>query len=106
MIRREPTKDVEIQVLAQVSAKHLRDALLYGRGCDNVALTRMDPDADYDHWHTGPGDNAWLTTARFLVESTREDGAYTFGINAYGRPFNPAGGDNGPSSSRRWCRRT
>ncbi len=44
------------------------------------------------------GDNAWATTARFLVGWASDDGACVIGINAQNRAFNPAVGDAGPSS--------
>jgi len=98
VIRRIPGANIEIRVQAHVSAKHFRNASLFGTGCDSTALPKLDGQAAYDNWHTGPTDNAWSTTARFQVSGALDDGAYTFGIDAYGRPFNPAGGDNGPSS--------
>jgi hypothetical protein len=98
VIRRTPGLDVEIRVSAEVSATHYRNALLFARACDGASLPRMDAGVLYDNWHTGPLDNAWSTTARFLVGHAMADGAYTIGINAQGRAFNPAGGDNGPSS--------
>jgi len=98
VIRRIPGEDVEIRVQCHVSATHFRNAIVFGNGCDSTALPKLDLPPAYDNWHTGPSDNAWSTSARFQVSGAMDDGAYTFGINAYGRPFNPAGGDNGPSS--------
>lgn len=98
VIRRTAETDVEIRVVCQVSAKHYRNANLFGRGCNYQPLPKLDAASDYDNWHTGPADNSWSTSARFFVDGALDDGAYTFGVNAYGRPFNPAGGDNGPSS--------
>lgn len=98
VVRRIAGRDVEIRAEVQVSATHFRNATVFASGCASNPLPRLDPVPDYDHWHTGPGDNAWSTSARFLVDAALDDGAYTIGVNAYGRPFNPAGGDAGPSS--------
>jgi hypothetical protein len=98
VIRRTPGLDVEISVGAEVSATHYRNASLFGQACNGAGLPRMDAGVLYDNWHTGPLDNTWSTTARFLVGHAMADGAYTIGINAQGRAFNPAGGDNGPSA--------
>ncbi len=99
VIRRNSGQDVEIEVSCETSAAHFRSALLWGSGCDGGALARLDADAKYDRWHTGPSDNSWTTTARFLVAGSADDGAYTFGLDSYGRAFNPAGGDLGPSTN-------
>ncbi len=98
VVRRIAGRDVEIRATVQVSAKHFRNATLFGRGCAFNTLPKIDLPADYDHWHTTAADNAWSTSGRFLVDAALDDGAYTIGVNAYGRTFNPAGGDSGPSS--------
>lgn len=97
VIRRIAGRDVEIRAEVQVSAKHFRNAVLFGRGCANNVLPNLDAAANYDHWHTTAADNSWSTSARFLVDAALDDGAYTIGVNAFGRPFNPAGSDNGPT---------
>ena len=98
VIRRPQGTDIEVRVSCEVSAAHLRNAILFGRSCEGTPLGRMDATSDYDHWHVNDADNAWITTARFLVSGASDEGAYTIGINAQGRAFNPAGGDAGPSS--------
>ncbi|MHA6263288.1 hypothetical protein ACXYMO_08810 [Arenibacterium sp. CAU 1754] len=98
VIRRPAGTDIEIRVSCDVSAAHLRNSVLFGRSCEGTALTKLDAVADYDHWHVTEADNSWTTTARFLVGGASDEGAYTIGINAQGRAFNPAGGDAGPSS--------
>ncbi len=98
VIRRQPGLDVELRVTCSASASHYRSAWVFATSCGGDALPRLDADSAYDNWHTGPADNSWSTTARFLVGQDLDDGAYTVGINVYGRAFNPAGGDTGPSS--------
>lgn len=98
VIRRMPGEDIQIRATCEVSAAHYRNAILFGRSCNGTALNRLDPDVDYDNWHTAPNDNSWTTIGRFLVGHEMENGAYTIGINVNGRAFNPAGGDSGPSS--------
>jgi len=98
VIRRPAGVDIEIRVSCEVSATHLRNAVLFGRSCEGTALAKLDAAADYDYWHETKDHNSWTTTARFLVSGASDEGAYTIGINAQGRAFNPAGGDAGPSS--------
>ena len=99
VIRRPAGNDIEIEVSCETSAAHFRNALLFGAGCDGTALAQLDTADKYDRWHTGPSDNSWTTTGRFLVAGSAENGAYTFGLDSYGRAFNPAGGDAGPSTN-------
>ena len=99
VIRRPAGHDIEIEVSCETSAVHFRNARLFGAGCDGTALAQPDTADKYDHWHTGPADNSWATTGRFLVAGSAEDGAYTFRLDSYGRAFNPAGGDAGPSTN-------
>jgi hypothetical protein len=99
VIRRPAGGDIEIEVSCETSAAHFRNALLWGAGCDGTALAHLDSADKYDRWHTGPADNSWTTTARFLVAGSAEDGAYTFGLDSQSRAFNPAGGDSGPSTN-------
>lgn len=99
VIRRPAGTDIEIEVSCETSAVHFRNALLWGAGCDGIALAQLDSADKYDRWHTGPADNSWATTGRFLVAGSAEDGAYTFGLDSHSRAFNPAGGDSGPSTN-------
>lgn len=91
-------QDVEVDVAWQSSAQHLFHAEMFGVGCEDTAIDRAagSTAADHEHWHTSGTDNAYAATGRFVIPRQRAEGAYTFGINAYSRAYNPAGSDAGP----------
>jgi hypothetical protein len=91
--------DVEIEVGWHAAARHLLRAALFAVGCDAVPLARVgSTPGDHEHWHTSASDNAVSATARFLLGRDRPTGAYTFGVDAISRAYNPAGEDAGPGT--------
>jgi hypothetical protein len=95
LIKRDP-RDIEIQLSYTVSASHLRAVQLNASGCgpeSSVVLTSAVDTAQ--HWYTNPADNSVSNTAVFTVSAASPPGAYTFGMVATSRAFNPAGSDNG-----------
>lgn len=95
LIHRGPGQEIQIQVGATVTALHLRSARLAAGGCGGTAPTRVTGQSTTEHWHTGPLDNSWSTTAVFSIPADAPAGCYTFAIAADSRAFNPAGWDGG-----------
>ena len=95
LIQRAMSSVVQIQVGATVTAGHMRSARLSASGCGGVAPTLVGAASTAEHWHTGPLDNTWGTTAVFSVPANAPAGCYTFSIGADSRAFNPAGWDGG-----------
>ncbi len=99
IIRRPAGKDLELEVDYHASADHFRNVILFGRSCDGVGLVKQSTIDKFDHWHIHTGDNSWNSVGVFEVPGTSPEGAYTVGLNIYGRAFNPAGSDAGPGSN-------
>jgi len=104
-IRRPTGTDIDLEVRWWANAPHFRDAVLSAWGCGGDNPLRLDgppppgePGAvsDFDHWHTGPADNAMVRTALFRLAANLPEGSYAVGIDAHSRAFNPAGDGGGP----------
>lgn len=87
--------DIEVEVSYQISATHLRAVTVSGGGCGGGSFTLDSATATAQHWHQNAGDNAVINTARFRLPGAALPGAYSFGIHASSRAFNPSGGDSG-----------
>lgn len=95
VVRRQAGRDIEFRVSYEASAAHLRSVQLSGGGCGGTAPVLSSAPATAEHWHTGPGDNAFAAVATFELAGSAEEGAYSFHLAAHSRAFNPAGGDGG-----------
>ncbi len=104
VVRRPAGVDIEFRVSYQASAIHLRSMSLSGGGCGGGDMQRLaspnwsEPASavnPYEHWHTDPTDNSVARTAIFRLPGTAQQGAYSFNLAAFGRAFNPSGGDGG-----------
>ncbi len=102
LIRRPPMADIYLRVRWSVSANHLLTASLSAGGCGGVSPELVPPppplDPSYDHWHTGPLDNALTRTAIVKIPGLAEPGCYDLTISAWSRSFNPAGDGGGPGT--------
>ena len=100
IIRRPADTTIELEVQYQAWANHFRNVFLIGYGCGSGTFTQLGPASDFDHWHDDAvTDNHVSETAVLELPGTAAEGAYTVGLDIYGRAFNPAGGDNGPATN-------
>jgi hypothetical protein len=93
---------IEIVLDVQVMAAHLRSVQLYGHGCGSgnpdlksgfEAMEGLAPPATAsDYWHKSPGDNAITRQVVWSVPATLPPGAYSFGLIATSRAFDPGDG--------------
>ena len=113
VVFRPPNQTIQFRVTYEGSAEHLRDMSLTAGGCGAAAPQRLaapgwsDPgtpdtvggvwQSPYEHWHTGPSDNAVSRRAIFSLAPapTAPQGAYSFHLGVMSRAFNPSGGDGG-----------
>jgi hypothetical protein len=95
LIQRAAGAAIEVRVGATASAGHLRSVELGAGGCGGISPTPPVTLSDVQHWHTGPLNNTWTSTAIFTVPGTAPPGCYSFTITAGSRAFNPAGYDGG-----------
>ena len=106
VIRRAPGVDIEVEIRWEVSANHLRDVDVIGRGCGGTGehpervgdMSIASDRASFEHWHVDPTDNSYGRTAVFSVPGSRAEGSYIFWVRGRGRAFNPAGSDGGPET--------
>lgn len=108
VVERPTGSALEFQVQATVSAPHLRSIQLTGGGCGAqvpIMTTPIPPlweavpggsgAVGLRHFYTGPTDTGVSLTTEFSLVAAAPQGAYSFGLVAYSRAFNPAGGDAG-----------
>jgi len=88
-------QDIEVEVDYSVLANHLRSVALNQFGCGGGDMALQSALSTAQHWHTGPGDNSVVQTARYSLSHLSLPGSYGFSIDAASRAFNPAGGDAG-----------
>lgn len=110
-IFRSAGQAIELKVSYQASAQHLRSLQLSAGGCGGVAPAQLPPptwsdppapafdagvsQSPYEHWHTGPLDNALARAALFSLGAAAPQGSYGFSLFVASRAFNPAGGNGG-----------
>jgi hypothetical protein len=113
VVERHAGTAVEFLVQYNVAATHLRSITLSAGGCgDKMPVLSSpvpalwepltSPDGIYGlrHWHTDPDtDNSAAAGLIFQLAGSAAQGVYGFSLSAYGRAFNPAGGDNGDESA-------
>jgi hypothetical protein len=88
-------QDVYVQLNYTVTANNLRQVQVGTSGCAGGA-TATSVLSTLQHWYEDAADNTVTNTATFVIASTQPAGAYSFGIYADTRAFNPAGDDSGP----------
>lgn len=92
-------QDIEVEVDYNVLANHLRSVQLNDFGCGGGnQMVLQSALSTVQHWHTGPGDNSVVQTARYSLSHLKAPGSYGFSIDACSRAFNPSGGDLGHQS--------
>jgi hypothetical protein len=113
VVRRGTTPaDVYFRVSLAASSSHLRSVHLNPNDCGGGSMSfvsgtggvRATPTAvQYEHWHTGPGDNAELLEAIYkLPGAATQEGTYGFSAVISSRAFNPSGGDGGQLATPPW----
>ncbi len=93
-------QDIEVLVDLQVTAAHLRSVEVWAGGCGNgnptlvtgfealEGLTTPTP----GYWHKNAGDNGLSRQVVWRVPASLSPGAYSFGLTAWSRAFEPGDG--------------
>lgn len=89
-------KTIEIDVSYTVQHRHLRNLSLGASGCGGGKPDKVDTNGDFGFWYSEPDDTHYsIDGATFRVEGGPEDegrlpaGAYTIGLTAWSRAFEP-----------------
>ena len=100
VFERPPGADIELEFTWGATAAHLLDCQLTIHGCGPSGVpTAVGGPEMREHWHTGPSDNSYARVTSYTLAGTQAQGAYSVGLGAYTRAFNPAGDGGGPATN-------
>ena len=91
LIKRDPSRAIEVNVAFTTSASHLRNVVLQAGGCGGAAPSPPG----VEHWHTNELDNSWSNSTVYTIPAYAQAGCYGWTVTVFSRAFNPAGDNNG-----------
>lgn len=101
---------IDIQVVWQATADHLRNAFVVMGGCGGGSPSVSDPSDSRWYWQTSGATDSGLHTVTFTIPANADAGCYTLTREAVSRAYNPAKPGFAPAADywendrRRWDR--
>jgi hypothetical protein len=91
LIKRDPSRAVEVQVGISATAPHLRAVTISAGGCGRASPSPTS----VDHWHINELDNSYSDSTIYTIPAHAQAGCYGWTVTASSRAFNPSGDNNG-----------